>query len=291
MFEGNDNLLADAFGPGCYCQYQPRICGRPGTGLRHQSGKINLNLNFYYMSFKNEIVLNGQLGPNGLALTNEVDRSYRTGAELSINYKVNDYIHLINNSSYNYSRIKEQTQSFTPILTPPVIVNQEVTYSRKSYLIGLSARYQDRSFINFANSAQVNQYVTLNGRVQYDIKGFQFGIFVNNITNTKYFNDGYVDTDGTKKYFVQSPNKFLHLGKIYFLMHFFEIANTAFSILGYPISYVELIGTVFGLISVYFASRANILTWSTGIVNEVFLLSCFSRCICMPICFCRFTFL
>jgi nicotinamide mononucleotide transporter len=58
-------------------------------------------------------------------------------------------------------------------------------------------------------------------------------------------------------------------------MHFFYIENTAFSIIGYPISYVELIGTVFGLISVYYASKANILTWSTGIVNEVFLFILF----------------
>lgn len=58
-------------------------------------------------------------------------------------------------------------------------------------------------------------------------------------------------------------------------MHFFEIANTAFTVIGYPISYVELIGTVFGLISVYFASRAKVLTWSTGIVNEIFLFILF----------------
>ncbi len=58
-------------------------------------------------------------------------------------------------------------------------------------------------------------------------------------------------------------------------MHFFEIENIAFQILGYPISYVELIGTLFGLFSVYFASRANILTWGTGIVNEIFLFILF----------------
>ncbi|WP_454802081.1 TonB-dependent receptor [Mucilaginibacter phyllosphaerae] len=208
MFRGNDNLPADSLGHPVIGNINPEYVIDQELGLRHQLGRINLNLNFYYMSFKNEIVLNGQLGPNGLALTNEVDRSYRTGAELSINYKVNDNIHLINNSSYNYSRIKEQTQTFTPILTPPVIINQEVTYSRKNYLIGLSARYQDRSFINFANSAQVDQYVILNARAQYNIKGFQFGVFVNNITNTKYLNNGYVDTDGTKKYFVQSPTNF-----------------------------------------------------------------------------------
>ena len=208
MFGGNDNLLADSTGHAIIAVNAPEYVVDQELGLRHQSDKINLNMNLYYMSFKNEIVLNGQLGPNGLALTNEVDRSYRTGAELSINYKLNDNIHFINNSSFNYSRIKEQKESFTPILTPPVIINQEVTYSQKNYLIGLSARYQDRAFINFANTAQVNQYVILNARAQYDIKGFQFAIFVNNITNTKYFNNGYVDVDGTKKYFVQAPTNF-----------------------------------------------------------------------------------
>lgn len=58
-------------------------------------------------------------------------------------------------------------------------------------------------------------------------------------------------------------------------MQFFQIENIAFHVLGYPLSYIELIGTLFGLISVYFASRANILTWGTGIVNELFLFILF----------------
>lgn len=55
------------------------------------------------------------------------------------------------------------------------------------------------------------------------------------------------------------------------MIHFFNIENIAFQIWSYPISYVELIATIFGLTSVYFASKANKLTWGTGIVNEVFL--------------------
>ena len=58
-------------------------------------------------------------------------------------------------------------------------------------------------------------------------------------------------------------------------MNFFEIKNIAFQIWNYPISYVEFIGTLFGLVSVYFASRANILTWGTGIINELFLFILF----------------
>lgn len=58
-------------------------------------------------------------------------------------------------------------------------------------------------------------------------------------------------------------------------MALFDINNVAFEIIGYQISYVELIGTLFGLLSVYFASRANILTWGTGIINEICLFILF----------------
>lgn len=58
-------------------------------------------------------------------------------------------------------------------------------------------------------------------------------------------------------------------------MSFFQIENVAIEILNYPISYVELIGTLAGLASVYLASRSNILTWPTGIVNEAFLFLLF----------------
>lgn len=59
------------------------------------------------------------------------------------------------------------------------------------------------------------------------------------------------------------------------MMHFLDISSIAFTIMGYPISYVELIGTLFGFVSVYYATKADILTWPTGIVNEFFLFLLF----------------
>lgn len=52
-------------------------------------------------------------------------------------------------------------------------------------------------------------------------------------------------------------------------MSLFDIENIVLTILGYDLSYIELIGTLFGFISVILAARANILTWPTGIINEV----------------------
>ena len=208
IFGGNDDLLADSVGNAIISNKSPEYVTDQELGIRHQSKKINFNANVYYMDFKNEIVLDGKFGPNGLALTNKVERSFRTGVELSINYRLNKRINLINNSSFNYSRIKEQQEVFSPILTPPLIINQELTYGCKQFSIGITGRYQDKSFIDFANTSTIKSYFLLNARVAYETKGLQVSIFVNNITNEKYFNNGYVDFDESKKYFVQAPVNF-----------------------------------------------------------------------------------
>lgn len=51
-------------------------------------------------------------------------------------------------------------------------------------------------------------------------------------------------------------------------MNFFSVEHIALTLFSYPLSYVELIATVFGLASVILAARSNVLTWPSGIVNE-----------------------
>lgn len=50
-------------------------------------------------------------------------------------------------------------------------------------------------------------------------------------------------------------------------MDFLSIENIAFTILGYDLSWVELVGTIAGLLCVWLASRNNILNWPFGLVN------------------------
>lgn len=58
-------------------------------------------------------------------------------------------------------------------------------------------------------------------------------------------------------------------------MNPFSIEAIAFEIAGHPVSWIELIGTLFGLVSVALAGRPHILTWPTGIINEIFLFLLF----------------
>ncbi len=58
-------------------------------------------------------------------------------------------------------------------------------------------------------------------------------------------------------------------------MSFFSVENIAFTVFNYPLSFVELLATFFGLVSVFLASRSNLLTWPTGILNECSLFILF----------------
>ena len=63
-------------------------------GVRKSFKNGIINLNYFYMNFENERVLNGQTGPSGLALRSRVDNSIRTGLELFSEYFVNENLKL-----------------------------------------------------------------------------------------------------------------------------------------------------------------------------------------------------
>jgi len=205
MFAGSDNLLADSTGAPMIAIKDPEYVVDQELGFRKQTARANFNVNFYYMDFKNEIVLNGNSGPNGASLTAHVDKSQRTGIELSWTQRAGRHFSLINNASFNYSKIKEQKETFTPILTPPIIINQEIIFQWKQFLIGSSARYQDASFIDFANTTKIDRYVLFNARIHYTLKRFQCSLFLYNLTNIHYYNNGSFSPNGTPLYFVQAP--------------------------------------------------------------------------------------
>ena len=58
-------------------------------------------------------------------------------------------------------------------------------------------------------------------------------------------------------------------------MNIFDINNTFTTVFGYSLSYVEFVGTLLGLLSVWFAANENILTWPTGVINVICFFAIF----------------
>lgn len=178
------------------------------VGTRITTKSSTFDLNYFYMDFENEIVLDGSFGMNGLALTQNVEQSFRTGVELVATHTVGK-LKLTTTSTLMDASIKQQGIEFKPILTPNVIVNQLVDYNVTKWLIlGLNGRYQGKSYIDFANTTTLDEYVLLNGMAKASIWFVDVQFNVNNILDVEYYNNGYVDWDGTAKYFIQAPTNY-----------------------------------------------------------------------------------
>jgi len=53
------------------------------------------------------------------------------------------------------------------------------------------------------------------------------------------------------------------------MLSLFSIDNTVFTFLNYPMSYIELLGTLFYLWSVWLIAQKNMLTWPVGILSVI----------------------
>lgn len=205
MFGGNDDLVADEAGKPLLTINNPEYVNDHELGYRFENSRVKWSINAYYLDFKNEIILNGNYGPNGLALTNDVDNSYRTGLEFSITAKAGNHFVFANHSCYGYAAIREQHVTFHPILNPELIINQEVSYYAGPFSLSLMARYQSRSYLDFANTSFLKAYMLVNSRLGYRYKRLEGSVFLNNLTDVRYYNNGYIDYDGSRKLFVQAP--------------------------------------------------------------------------------------
>lgn len=59
------------------------------------------------------------------------------------------------------------------------------------------------------------------------------------------------------------------------LNQIFSLDWVAFNVLDYPLSYIELIGNITGLISVLLAAKPHVLTWPIGLVNVIAFFAIF----------------
>ncbi len=189
---------------------------------------IYLRQTVYFMNFRNEIAAIGQLNNFGIPLRQNVDKSYRAGAELTLNAFLLKYkLRIELNAAYNYHRIQRYTTAFNgqtytnvrPLLTPDWqgYLNCNYEINDKIQLM-LQMLYVDKSFLSNENDADymLPAYFVPNFRVNYSPKaGHNLGLSLNNLTNKAYYSAGYVGLN-EPAYFVQAPFNFFLIYNLYF---------------------------------------------------------------------------
>ncbi len=225
LFAGYDNVDSLNYAEvGSLNRVKPETVLDFEAGLKFSYKTLRIEFNLYDMEFKNEILAIGQPGSLGFPLRQNVASSYRRGIELSLNYRVKEWI-LNTQANLSTNRIKEYTadsishQNVQPLLTPQVIINQSVDYAFAHWIsAGLSGRFVSQSFLDntgnddftIPSSFILNASVSIKFRKKYSIE-----LMANNITGQKYYSAGYVQNAqpyyfamATRNYFVTFKMRF-----------------------------------------------------------------------------------
>jgi iron complex outermembrane recepter protein len=208
LFMGNDDLTRDGNGDLLFNPVKPEQVIDQELGVKHFSRMVYVCANLYYMRFRHEITLNGQIGPTGVPLHSSAARSYRSGIELDAAWKWENGIEWRNQSAASFNRIKEAGVDLHPVLTPGFISNQECRLVKKRWQAGVGVRYQGESYIDYANTVKLPDYFIVNADASWQVGRVTLYGVLNNITNRVYFTNGLIPASGVPGYFIQAPINF-----------------------------------------------------------------------------------
>jgi iron complex outermembrane receptor protein len=177
-------------------------------GFKYYGNNLFMNLNGYYMDFKNEIVLNGQVGPNSIVIHSNVAESYRAGIELDLKYSLGNW-QFMHATSLADNTITQDDTRFTQVLSPSFISSSDIVYNRKRLSFGVNLRHNGESFIDFANEYKLPAYTTIDFYNSIKFHKLQIGLHLNNLTNQLYYTYGNIGFTGNPSYFQQAGINFL----------------------------------------------------------------------------------
>ncbi|GHT05549.1 TonB-dependent receptor [Bacteroidia bacterium] len=185
-------------------------------GYKFNSPTFAAGINAYYMTYKNQLVLNGKVNEIGEPLTSNVPDSYRMGVELVAGVRITDCLKWDANLTLSSNKIKDYTDfvlvddgdapqkedyyGTTDIAySPNVIANSLFTFKHKAFHAGLHSNYVGKQFLDNTNrnDRSINAYFVNNLRLGYDfklhgLKSLTANLLINNLFNEKYETSGWV---------------------------------------------------------------------------------------------------
>ena len=177
---------------------------------------FNISLNSYYMIYKDQLVLTGEINDVGAYTRTNIDYSERKGVEIEINYKLNEKLIFSGNATISKNKISNFTEyidnwdtwsqekieyedtdiSFSPKLIWSSLIDYKIT---KNLNIQFISKYVGEQFIDNTSSddRKLDSYLTHNKRIIYDLNSkifetFRITLQLNNILNKNYTNNAWV---------------------------------------------------------------------------------------------------
>ena len=225
------------------------------VGYEFRTGNLYLGANFYYMKYKDQLVLNGKINEIGELMAENVPDSYRMGLELIAGYRFTDWLRWDVNATLSRNRIQDyvgyvsdydadtwddmwtQTEihagSTAIAFSPSLTVGSLIALDYKGFTASLQSQYVSRQYLdNFERKEDsLDPYLVNNLDLAYTFKlphvrSITVGATIYNLLDEKYETNGYSMTcalypGGSKEnqYFLYSDPRFYPMAGINALGH------------------------------------------------------------------------
>lgn len=185
------------------------------AGYKIQTAQLAFTVNAYYMNYRNQLVLSGQLNDVGAYNRVNIPTSYRAGVELEAGARLAKQLRWNINATFSRNKVRNFTEyldnfdtglqesrqySQTDIsFSPNVIAGSQLLFTpAKGLELGLLSKYVGKQYLdNTSNeSRKLNDYFTNDIRLIYTIKPkfaqeIAFTVLFNNVLNELYESNGY----------------------------------------------------------------------------------------------------
>ena len=160
------------------------------VGYKYQSTVFTAGANFYWMNYKDQFVLTGEIDKIGEAITRNVDKSYRLGVEIEAALKPVDWFRWDVNATWSKNQVKGITVKLTdksvadlgnqPLaFSPEWIANNIFTFNYKGLKASIQSQYVGEQYMT---NTGFKSYKTLDDNGQpTDVSMMLDSHFVTNI--------------------------------------------------------------------------------------------------------------
>jgi iron complex outermembrane recepter protein len=187
------------------------------AGFKFQSRVFSANANIYYMYYHDQLVLTGRINDVGDPVMENVDKSYRTGLELSLGIMILKNLRWDFNSTISSNKILDFTEyidnwdewpeqitnelgttdiAFSPSLVAGSIMSWEPI---KRLNISLLSKYVGKQYIDNTSSEdrKLDPYIVNDLLITYKVnikalKQLGFSFKINNLTNAEYESNAWI---------------------------------------------------------------------------------------------------
>ena len=182
-------------------------------GWRYDKSNFKVNSNFYFMDYKDQLVLSGALNDVGAPLRTTSGNSYRLGLEIDADWQISSKWRLMPNLALSTNKNKDFVASIDGALvdlgntnisySPEIVASNMFIYSPKENLqIGILSKFVGEQYMgNIDSEASILDSFFVNDlNVVYELKDIPvfksivFNALANNIFDVKYVSNGYFFT-------------------------------------------------------------------------------------------------